>query len=136
MVRIFLAFFRIRTEYGEIQRISLYSVRMQENAGKMQTRITPNPDSFYDVNTARKMKFSIKGFVSKCYQIRKKTADLVTFTKETLTGRPHFLCSETFPYKKVKGFFVFVSLFLCFSKFFMFLFFSAFLLSFAMQSMF
>ena len=79
LVRIFPSFFRIRTEYGEIQRISLYSVRMQENAGKMQTRITPNPDSFYDVNIARKMKFSIMGFVSKCYQIRKKTADLVTF---------------------------------------------------------
>ena len=49
LVRIFPAFSRIRTEYGEILRISPYSVRMQENAGKMRTRITPNTDSFYTV---------------------------------------------------------------------------------------
>ena len=42
-------FSRIRTEYGGI---SPYSVRMQENAGKMRTRITPNTDSFYVVNMA------------------------------------------------------------------------------------
>ena len=29
--------------------ISPYSARMRENAGKMQTRITPNTDSFYAV---------------------------------------------------------------------------------------
>ena len=34
LVRIFPAFSRIRIEYGEILRISQYSVRMQENAGK------------------------------------------------------------------------------------------------------
>ena len=30
-------------------RISPYSVRMRENAGKMQTRITPNTETFYAV---------------------------------------------------------------------------------------
>ena len=30
-------------------RISPYSVRMQENAGKVRTRITPNTDNFYAV---------------------------------------------------------------------------------------
>ena len=42
-------FSRIRTEYGETLRISPYSVRMRENAGKMGTRITPNTDTFYAV---------------------------------------------------------------------------------------
>ena len=49
MVRIFPTFSRIWTEYGEILCISPYSVRMRENAGKMQTRITPNRDTFYAV---------------------------------------------------------------------------------------
>ena len=39
------------------------------------------------------MKFFIKDFFSKCNQID-KTADLVTFTKEILNGKLHFLCSE------------------------------------------
>ena len=34
LVRIFTAFSRIRTEYGEILRISPYSVRMRENADR------------------------------------------------------------------------------------------------------
>ena len=38
---------RIRTEYGDILRISPYSVGTRENAGKMRTRITPNTDTFY-----------------------------------------------------------------------------------------
>ena len=42
-------FSRIRTEYGEIIRISSYSVRMRENLGKMRTRINPNSDTFYVV---------------------------------------------------------------------------------------
>ena len=66
LVRIFAAFSRIRTEYGEILRteygeilrieygeilhISPYLVRMRENAGKMRTRIIPNTDIFYAVN--------------------------------------------------------------------------------------
>ena len=37
-------FSRIRTEYGEMRSISPYSVRM-----RMQTRITPNTDTFYAV---------------------------------------------------------------------------------------
>ena len=49
LVRIFPSFSRIRTEYGEILRISLDSVRMWENAGKMRTRITPNTGTFYAV---------------------------------------------------------------------------------------
>ena len=39
------AFSRIRTEYGEIRIISLYRVRLRE----IQTRITPNTDTFYTV---------------------------------------------------------------------------------------
>ena len=50
LVRIFPGFSRIRTEYGEKFRISPYSVRMRENAGKIRTRITQNMDSFYTVN--------------------------------------------------------------------------------------
>ena len=50
LVRIFPAFSCIWTEYGKILRISPYSVRMWENAGKMRTRTTPNTDSFYVVN--------------------------------------------------------------------------------------
>ena len=49
LVRIFPSFSRIRTAYEETNRISLYSVRMRENAGKMRTRITPNTDTFYAV---------------------------------------------------------------------------------------
>ena len=47
LVCIFPAFSCIRTEYGELLGISPYSVPMQENAGKMGTRITPNTDTFY-----------------------------------------------------------------------------------------
>ena len=43
----------------------------------------------------KKMKFSIKGFLSKCYQIR-RTADLVTFTEEILNGKLHFLYSGVY----------------------------------------
>ena len=49
-------------------------------------------------NTAQKMEFSIKDFLSKCDQIRRLlriTADLVTFTAEILDGKLHFLCSAT-----------------------------------------
>ena len=49
LVRIFPVFSCIRTECGEILRISPYSVRMRENTGKMRTRITPNTDTFYAV---------------------------------------------------------------------------------------
>ena len=37
------------------------------------------------------MKFSVRDLFSKCDQIR--SADLVTFTEETLNGKLHFLCS-------------------------------------------
>ena len=39
-----------------------------------------------------KMKFSIKNFFSKCDQI-KFPADLVTFTKDILNEKLHFLCN-------------------------------------------
>ena len=39
LVRIFPAFSRIRTEYGEILRISPYSVRMRENKDHKLLRI-------------------------------------------------------------------------------------------------
>ena len=45
----FPKFSRIGTEYGEILRVSAYSLRMRENARKMRTRITPNTDVFYVV---------------------------------------------------------------------------------------
>ena len=49
--------------------------------------------AFPVTTTAQKMQFSIKGFFSKCDQIR-STADLVTFTEETLNRKLHFLCSR------------------------------------------
>ena len=42
----------------------------------------------------KKMKFSIEDFFSKCDQIRKKTADFVTFTEEILNGKLRFLWSD------------------------------------------
>ena len=57
LVRIFPAFSRIQAEYGEIRNISLYSVRMRENAAKMRTRITPNTDSFYAVHVSAQNAF-------------------------------------------------------------------------------
>ena len=62
LVRIFPAFFRIRTEYGEIQSVSPYLARMRENAEKTQTRITPNTDTFYAVNVISFMKQNRIGF--------------------------------------------------------------------------
>ena len=47
-------FSRIPIEYGEILRISPYSVRMRENAGKMRTTIAPNMEIFYAVNSWEK----------------------------------------------------------------------------------
>ena len=39
------------------------------------------------------MKFSIIDFLSKCEQIyTQPPADFFTFTKETLNGKPDFLC--------------------------------------------
>ena len=40
------------------------------------------------------MKFSTKNFFSKCDQILKFFADLVTFTEEIFNGKLHFLCSD------------------------------------------
>ena len=45
----FSAFSRIRTEYREILIISAYTVQMLENMGKMETRVTPNTETFYAV---------------------------------------------------------------------------------------
>ena len=51
-------------------------------------------NSFFLQNqfTAKKMKFSIKNIFGKCDQNR----SLVTFTKEILKGKLHFLCSNCF----------------------------------------
>ena len=54
------------------------SLRIHSKCGKMRTRITLNTETFYAVagfnllmtSTAQKMKFSIKGFFSKCDQTR------------------------------------------------------------------
>ena len=40
----------IRRDTEWIRSISLYSVRMRENAEKMWTRVTPNANTFYAVN--------------------------------------------------------------------------------------
>ena len=53
-----------------------------------------------DLNTAQKIKFSVKNFFSKCDQIHRKRKKLlsyldVTFTEEILNGKLHFLRSET-----------------------------------------
>ena len=50
LVRIFPAFSRIQTVYGEIRSIPPYSVRMRQNARKMWTRIIANTDTFFAVN--------------------------------------------------------------------------------------
>ena len=47
--------------------------------------------AFPVTTTAQKMQFSIKGFFSKCDQIR-STADLVTFTEEIVNEKLHFSC--------------------------------------------
>ena len=52
MVRIFPAFSRIWTEYGEIRS----TVQMRENVRKIWTRVTPNIDTFYAVNIWNKVK--------------------------------------------------------------------------------
>ena len=43
--------------------------------------------------TAQKMRFSIKDFLSRCDQIRKKL-DLVAFAESILNEKLHFLCSD------------------------------------------
>ena len=74
LVRIFPAFFRIRTEYGEI---------LRENAVKMRTRITPNRDTFYAVihkqsSGGVQWKKSSKEF----YKIIRKKNCLIVFLKK------------------------------------------------------
>ena len=41
------------------------------------------------------MKFPINDFFSKCNQIRRKLADLVTFTEKIPNGKLHVLCNDT-----------------------------------------
>ena len=45
--------------------------------------------------TAQKIKYFIKDFFGKCDQINRdqETADLVTYTEESLHEKLHFLCS-------------------------------------------
>ena len=81
LVRIFPAFSRIRTEYGEILCIFPYSVRMRENEGKMQTRISPNTDTIYAVTTPQKLNWS-STTVLKCYYNWTRTHD-------------HLVCKQT-----------------------------------------
>ena len=50
---------------------------------------------FLVLTTAKKMKFSIKDFFSKCNQICSFPADLDPFTEEILNGKLHFLRSVT-----------------------------------------
>ena len=66
LVRIFLIFSYIRTEYEEILRISPYSVRMQKNVGKMMIKITPNTDTFYAV-IEMNSEYSLQLYKSICH---------------------------------------------------------------------
>ena len=56
LVRIFPAFSRIRTEYGEIPHLSVFI----PNAGKMRIRITPNTDTFHAVYYRKRSASRIK----------------------------------------------------------------------------
>ena len=79
LVRIFSAFCRIQTEYGEMLRISPYSVRMRENAGKMRTEITPYTDTFYAVTSWLKQRTcnALEGFQFRWKLItRKRNGDI------------------------------------------------------------
>ena len=58
---------------------------------KYQIKFHENKSHMVQIFTAQKIKFSIKGFFSKCDQIRRK---LVTFTEEIFNGKLHFLCSD------------------------------------------
>ena len=49
---------------------------------------------FKSMDTAQKMKFSIKNFFSKCDQIRSFLKSFI-FTEEILNEKLHFLCSGT-----------------------------------------
>ena len=46
---------RVSKYYETDCSISPYSVRMLENAGKMQTRITPNTETFYAMESGSKI---------------------------------------------------------------------------------
>ena len=46
---------RVSKYYETDYSISPYSVRILENAGKMQTRITPNTETFYAVESRSKI---------------------------------------------------------------------------------
>ena len=71
---------------------------IKESCKKYVTRIMAFFDSRFLLlcHTAKKMKFSIKDFFSKC--------DLVTFTEEILNGKLHFLCSVRPPYFSISSF--------------------------------
>ena len=58
-------------------------------------RVNPKIYLYTQIFTAQKMKFSMKGFFSKCDQSRRFPADLVTFTEEILNVKLHFLCSDS-----------------------------------------
>ena len=66
------AFSSIWPEYGEILHISPYSVRRRENTDQKNSEYGDFLRSAQELNTAQKIKFSIKYFFSKCDQIRKK----------------------------------------------------------------
>ena len=66
--------------------------------------------------TAQKMKFSIKNFFSKCDQIRRELADLVTFTEEILNGILRFLCNVMIQVMYVKNLELLQSISTCVEK--------------------
>ena len=85
LVRIFPAFSGIWTEYVELRSISLYSVLMQKNAGKMPTRITPNTDTFYAVSASA---LTFRGIFKNLPKI---------YVANFLRKKFHLICTQSFP---------------------------------------
>ena len=77
----------------------VFNSAVQFNFSTLFNSLVPRinkPSYTFKTLQKKKKKFSIKGFFSKCNQIR----SLVTFTEEILNRKLHFSCS------KINGFFV------------------------------
>ena len=80
-------FYRIWTEYGEILRISSYSVRMR----KIQTRKTPNTNIFHAVHITFKKDFKSLLFVF----ILKSKSYFEVFYIQTMATTTTYILHET-----------------------------------------
>ena len=86
LLYIFPVFSCICTEYREILHLTLHSARMQENPGKMRTRVTPNMDSFYAVNNLTK-KLIKDIFIRLIFNILKNYMNFIRIYHFYLIGR-------------------------------------------------